>query len=192
MAKHSNKTTENQYIKAILTNDIVTLKKIYQKYFPKIFSMVKLNNGNLEDAQDVFQEAMVVILKKASQKDFNLNTEFYSYLYSVSKFIWLRQLKKKHRTEVTLDNEEGLVHEDQWELITVEGERRKLYLKFFAQLGKDCQDVLRLFFEGKKLKTIAETKNYSIEYAKRKKYKCKEELVAKIKNSDTFKELVND
>ncbi|MFC2096620.1 hypothetical protein ACFLQ3_02865, partial [Bacteroidota bacterium] len=68
-------------------------------------------------------------------------------------------------------------------------EQYKLYQKHFKRLEKDCQKLLQLFLKKVPLKEIADELGIeSQQYIKRKKYKCKEQLVRYIKSDPNFKE----
>ena len=61
MLKKQIQSTEYQYVKGVLENDPHVLKKIYQDHLSGIIAMVKKNNGSVEDAKDVFQEAILIV-----------------------------------------------------------------------------------------------------------------------------------
>lgn len=52
--------------------DSSSFELLYRFYFSSIAAYVKENNGNNEDAEDVFQEAIMVLLQKIRQSDFVL------------------------------------------------------------------------------------------------------------------------
>ena len=81
MLKKQIQSTEYQYVKGVLENDPHVLKKIYQDHLSGIIAMVKKNNGSVEDAKDVFQEAILIVYDKARQPGFELRGTFYSFLY---------------------------------------------------------------------------------------------------------------
>ena len=58
---------------------------MYKEFFPSIRYLIKTNAGLEEDAEDIFQEALYIILKKISEEDFELSSSFLTYLYSISK-----------------------------------------------------------------------------------------------------------
>lgn len=180
---------DNQWVRGVLTNDYKVLKKIYEGHLPKVAAMVKKNNGTVDEARDVFQEALVVIYKKAAEPDFKLTTTFGGYLYGVSRFIWLRQLKKKHRTEVTLDADDGYIVKEGIEERLVESEKRKLFQEKLEKLGEDCQQVLKQFFNGIALKEIAQKMGYTNDYVKKKNKKCKEKLALAVRTDRRYEEL---
>ncbi len=184
-----NKSENEFYLKGIRENDFQVLNKLYKQFLPKIISMVKKNSGSVNEAKDVFQEAIVVIFKKAGETDFKLTTSFYNYLHSVSRYIWLRQLNKKHRKEVTFDEVNGYTNEHNIEQHLIENEQKALFKEHLSLLSNECRAVLEYYFDGKSLKEIAKIMSYTEQYSKRKKYKCKEHLLKKIKEDIRFTEL---
>lgn len=118
-----------------------------------------------------------------------MTQSFYAYLYAVSRFLWLRQLKKKHREEVSLDA--TLSPEADQDIVKdiEDREQKKLFRDKLESLGKECKQLLKQFFEGIPLKQIAAELNYTENYIKKKKFNCKEELVKRIRADQRFKEL---
>lgn len=189
MATTRTKTIDQQYITGIVNNDKKILEKVYREYLSKITTMVKRNSGSPDEAKDIFQEAIIIIFRRAKEADFELTQSFYSYLYGVSRFLWLRQLKKKHRKEVSLDA--SLSPEAEQDIVKdiEEREQKKLFRDKLESLGKECKQLLKRFFEGIPLKQIATELDYTENYIKKKKYNCKEELVKRIRADQRFKEL---
>ncbi|MBK6997935.1 MAG: sigma-70 family RNA polymerase sigma factor [Lewinellaceae bacterium] len=96
------------YIKGILSNDSASLETLYRKFLPPLYGMLRRNGGSFEDAKDVFQEAIVVVFHHAARPGFQLTAPFQSYLLGIGRYIWLRQLKKNARTEVTSNGKTDL------------------------------------------------------------------------------------
>ena len=191
MLKKEVQSIEYQYIRGILGNDQQVLKKIYQDHLPGIIAMVKKNNGSIEDAKDIFQEAILIVYDKARQPGFELKGTFYSFLFGVSRFLWLRQLKKKYRKNITIDGDEGYIDEGEVNALQEKEEKWKLFHEVFVRLGEDCQKVLQYFFDGMSLKDIGEKMGYSVSYVKLKKFKCKEQFSEWMKNDRRYLELRN-
>lgn len=183
---------DHQLLQGILDNNLQILDRIYARYLPDVLAMVKNNRGSTDDARDVFQEAIVVLFKKASEPGFALTTTFGGYLFGVSRFIWMRQLKKKYRTEVTLEEDMRHIDHKNIETLLVESEKRQLFQQKLAQLGADCREVLQLFFAGKSLKDIALKKGYTEDYVKKKNKTCKEKLAALVREDPRYRELKED
>ncbi|MFC2151786.1 RNA polymerase sigma factor [Bacteroidota bacterium] len=177
-------------VEGIRSQDQQIIKNIYSVYFPTIKRYVLNNSGSEQDAKDVFQEGIIIIYRKIKDGNLNLTSSFKSYIYSVCRFIWLKQLSHNKEYVEKLDGyleyeEISDVNLDEYE----RNEQYKLYQKHFLRLEKDCQKLLQLFLKKVPLKDIAnELGIESLQYVKRKKYKCKEQLVRYIKSDPKFKE----
>lgn len=63
---------DQKYILGLISGDPEILDEIYQKYSKAIFKLVRDNNGSTQDAQDVIQESLIIVYKKARDKNFKL------------------------------------------------------------------------------------------------------------------------
>ncbi len=181
-----------EIIKGIRQHDRLVLQYVYKTYFQFIKFFVNRNSSNDDDAEDVYQHAIIIIYKKAKKEDFKINCLFKTYLYSVCRILWLKELeKKKIKIEKYWDNEDYIDLSDDILTIIEKNERYKLYQSHFLRLEEDCQKVLRLSLNKVPLKKIAQIMGYkSKDYAKKRKFKCKEKLMYSIKNDSKFNELV--
>ena len=176
-------------VEGIRNQDQQILKNVYIIYFPTIKRYVLDNKGSVQDAKDVFQEGIIIIYRKIKAGNLILSSSFKSYIYSVCRFIWIKQLSKNRENAEKLEN--YIEYEDVPDVSPDEYEKNeqyKLYQKHFKRLEKDCQKLLQLFLKKVTLKDIAEALGVgSQQYIKRKKYKCKEQLVRYIKSDPNFK-----
>ncbi len=170
------------------------LRYVYQKYYPEIRFFVIRNSGTDEDAKDVFQEALIVIYKKLKNEKLELRCSFKTYLYSVSRIVWLRSLenRKIHTSELS-ENQIHIELDDGLEGMLEEQIRYKLYQKHFLSLHVDCQEILKLFLKKVPMREIQSRMNLKSEkYVKKRKYQCKEILVKRIQNDPNYKQLKNE
>src|SRR5438477_26161 len=72
-------------------------------------SMILNNNGSADDAKDIFQETMIVLYQKARTGDFELSCQLKTYVYSVSRRLWLKRLQQMNRFAPALQNLENTV-----------------------------------------------------------------------------------
>ncbi len=188
MINYSN----DELLNGILRNDNVILQHIYKNFYYKVNLYIKKNSGDDDDANDIFQEAIIIVYRKLKANDLIINCAFETYLYSVCKFLWLKQLSRiKSENEMRIDPPtfETEFDHDFSELVE-KNERFKLYQKHFQLLGSDCQKLLQLFFDKVPLKQIAQIMGFSGEkYVKKRKFKCKEYLVTSIKQDVAFKKI---
>lgn len=159
------------------------LTRLYQ-YLPKVEQLIVSNGGSKIDAQDVFQEALIVLIKKAAQPDFTLTASVDTYLYSVCKFIWNNELRKRGKSrESELPSEIDDTAEQELGAYLEKESRIKQVEMVLRALGKRCQQVLVLFYyKAMSMVDIAKQMGLSSENsAKTQKYKCLEQAKLKLK-----------
>lgn len=174
-----------ELLNGILRNDTLVLQFIFKTFYSNINFFIKKNKGDDEDANDVFQEAIIIIYRKLKANDLVLDCNFDTYLYSISRLLWLKELeKRKIEQESIKDNHEYNedIYDDGLASTIDKNDRYRLYQKHFILLGKDCQKILQLHFDKVPLKTIADMMGFKSEkYAKKRKFSCKEYLIKSIK-----------
>jgi RNA polymerase sigma factor (sigma-70 family) len=190
MASYSNE----ELLSGILRNDSSVLRYIYKKCYQKINTFITRNSGDVDEANDIFQEAIIVIYRKLKDDNLTLkDCSFETYLYSVSKLLWLKYLKKRRNNIVIIDDiltYSDEVYDDDLIETVKKNERYKLFQDHFLKLGTDCQKILKLFFDKVPFKQIADIMGYTSEgYAKKRKHQCKEALVNNIKQDTEFKNI---
>ncbi|MBW6492075.1 MAG: sigma-70 family RNA polymerase sigma factor [Lentimicrobium sp.] len=177
-----------------LRSDFI-IKYMYQELFPMIRYLVVKNSGNDEDAEDVFQDGLIVVFKKIRDHELDLSCSFRTYIYSVCRNIWLQKLNKRKQYQREFSDIESYIDlpdkVDQFQ--EEEMEKYRLYQQHFLTLGEDCQKVLLLFMKKQSLKDIALEMGYKTEkYAKTRKYLCKEELKKRIINDPKCQKFLSD
>lgn len=189
----SESISKQEIIKGIKNSDNRIMRHIYRSYFPRISAFIIKNSGKKEDAEDVFQEALISIFRRLKAGDLEIEHGFYTYLYAICSRLWYKKTKRKDFNVTSVDDVPLSTTEE--ELVTKVIERTETYRLFqskLLQMGKDCQQVLGLHFVKKSFKEIAETMNFaSEEYARRKKYLCKKELTKLITADVRYRELAS-
>ena len=180
---------QDENLTYLLNNDPKGVKLIYDQYLPRITAIISKLGGSKDEAWEVFQESLIVILSKAKDPDFQLTSSFYTFLVSVAKFKWYNESKKKYKSSVTIDDKTTLISDDDVVSSIQKLERYKLYKQKLGEMGPSCQEILRYFLEKVPLKEIAVIMGFASENAaKQKKYKCQQKLIASIKADRNFKE----
>jgi RNA polymerase sigma factor (sigma-70 family) len=189
--------TDDQIRKGILKHDNLVLSYIYRQFFYKVNSFVRKNNGSEDDVRDTFQEAIIVIYRKLKENDLLFeNRSFEVYLFSVCRFLWLKNLQHR-KTEKEKINEilpyNSEIYDDDFEQIVEKNERFLLYQKHYRNISTDCQKILQMFFDKIPVKQIAQIMGFKSEkYVKTRKFKCKELLIERIKQDKAYKKLFED
>ncbi|MDQ7950140.1 MAG: sigma-70 family RNA polymerase sigma factor [Pedobacter sp.] len=172
---------DQRYLKALINNDATLIKEIYQKTAGKIRSFVLSNNGNADDAQDIFQEALVDIYRQAKYKDLQLTCPFEPFLLLVCKRKWLNEIKKRSILQVT-NGDDNLLHvgEDtfeQAEQLLAQQEQSRIFLAALSKLGGRCQEIIKWSMRGDAQEKVAEALGVSYGYLRKKKSECMASLI---------------
>lgn len=182
--------TDQACLAGLRRRDPCILQAIYQHYFPTLRQHVYTHGGSLEDAEDVFQEAMVVVYRKANEPDFVLSGRLHSYLLGVGKKIWLRKASRRSRQDKVQWPESVQEPELDLEAQITYHEKYQFYREKLAEMDEGCQRVLRLFCEGRSMREIAKIMGYKSEsYAKKRKFQCKQKLMELIRADQRYHEL---
>jgi len=183
--------SDEELLDGLLADNDGALNYIYKNFHPAIKRFILKNSGSAEDADDIFQDAMVVIFRKVRDEGLQLDCSLKTFLYSVCRNLWLQKLEKSKGIGVTseeIENHIELSDEMLFDFFDEENVKIKLIQDYFLELSPDCKKVLLMFFNGVSLKEIALQMGYKTEkYAKTRKFLCKENLKKKIKNDPQSK-----
>lgn len=163
-----------------------TVQFLYQAHFETISKFITNNSGTWADAQDIYQELMVLFIHLIQQNKFRGDSSIKTFLYALAKNMWLNDLKKRGRT---LKREEhyskGMKNESSITKFIETREAQKHVLDAIDALGEPCKKILILYYyENRSMKEIAGLTDYENEQVVRnKKYKCLKKLEALMFNS---------
>ena len=80
-------------INGILLGNQKIFNEIYEYEFPKVVRYVKSNSGDADQAKDIFQDAIVILVEKVQRKELDLTCSIKTYLFSISQHLWMEQLR---------------------------------------------------------------------------------------------------
>ncbi len=183
------KYTDSILIQGIRKQDSTILQYIYRKYYPSVEHLILKNRGDKQDARDIFQEAIIIVYRKSLDPEFLLESSLKTYLISISKYLWLKDLRnKKTEDEALVTYAITEVPQDLDEEFIKKHQRYKIYQENYKLLSKECQKLLSLYFKEIPIADIAKRLNYkSKNFVKKKKYECKERLIQLIKKDSRYK-----
>jgi RNA polymerase sigma factor (sigma-70 family) len=166
---------EQDLLKGLAIGDKQTIELIYRDHYNLIQSLIINNNGSADDAKDIFQEAMIVLYEKVRSGRFELNCQLKTYLYSVSKRLWLKKLSANNRFVISgADLEPSFPVEEEVEAHEKRDAEFDMMEKAIASLGEPCKSLLEAYYLNKQnMQVIAATFGYTnADNAKNQKYKC--------------------
>jgi RNA polymerase sigma factor (sigma-70 family) len=149
------------------------------RHFPAVQKMIRALGGDKEDAKDIYQEALIIFCRKVKEDNFILTAATGTYLYSVCRFLWKNEQRKRGRHPETRLNiyHDKEDEEDMQDVLEKENNLKKIE-STLKNLEERCRNLLKLFYYEKlNMKTIAEKMGFSSEkIAKNQKYKCLEKV----------------
>lgn len=179
MNKDKPRETDNELIEGLKTGNSGDLKSIYSSCYPVIKSLVLRNNGSEYEAKDVFQDALVLLFEKLQQPGFTLTCSVKTFIYAVSKRLWLKKWnEKKIRVYDTQFEAEPESMDGIFETMIQEESLMARMNKAVEELGEPCATLLKDFYiRDLSMADIAGKMGYTnAENAKNQKYKCLQRL----------------
>ena len=180
---------DNSYfIEGILNSDERVIREIYTSYFSHVLSFVMKNNGNREDAEDVFQAALLQISARIKVRELTtINSPFGGYLFGACKNLWRRELKKKIKRVTTYEKVELVNEVSEMADAVLEQEKWDLFEEKLMLLSETCKELMKLFFLKMPYRKIQTMFSYSSEdVARQRVFKCKKRLIELIRRDSRY------
>lgn len=180
----------NDYIKGLIENNPKILRQIYIDFSEKVKNYILKQGGSVDDAKDIFQDALIVIYKKATKEDFELTSQFSTYLLGVCRFLFFNKNKKNRNNHVTNEELEKFNYENNLEKSILDKEKHEIFESNFQKLGQLCRDLLESYFARMNMEEIATKLNLKNAHTTRnRKYRCQKELEKLIQADMRYREL---
>jgi RNA polymerase sigma factor (sigma-70 family) len=188
--------TDEEIIAGLRKRDNRVLQYIYKNSFIPVRQLILSNAGSENDAEDIFQEALIVIFKKIrDEAKFKLTAAFTTYVYSISRLLWLKHLREIKKIEIdplNRDHEERIEFEEP-SPVQDKDLRVAIYQRALLKIPEDCQKILQLTAQDITSKEIARQLGFRSEsYVRKRRHFCKEFLVNKIKEDPDYQAMMED
>ena len=172
------KARKDREILTVLRNDRNSaFQEIYARFYGMIAHLIRQNSGTESDAEDIFQDTVVVLYEQVQSANLTLTCTLKTYVYSIARNLWLKELRKRKSFAKWKDYEKH-VEIDHSGGDEVEDGRMERVTMAIKNLGEKCRSILTLFYyHNKDMKDIAEELGYTnSDNAKNQKYKCMKQL----------------
>lgn len=172
--------TDSEVILGILNNSEIALKRLYIAYFPMVLQLIINNNGDEDDAKDIYQEAIIVLYNKVKAGDFELSSKLKTYIYSICRRLWLKRLSQINRYGGDIRDFQEFLPADTDEF-DQHNDRDMQFGKMESALrllGEPCKTIVEDFYiNNRSMQDICERFGYTnADNAKTQKYKCLQRL----------------
>lgn len=183
-------TKDITYLKALLSEDSVVISELYTTTLPKVKKFVIQNKGNEQDAEDVFQKALIQIAVRYKKNPFSITTNFKAFLFTACKNLWRRELNKSSRWVTNDVYKEHIYEKNDDALALLEQERLELFQAALNLSSENCKAILKMFFNDVPYSEMVSDLGYNSEIVARQRvFKCKKKLIEMIKGSSRFNDL---
>lgn len=162
--------TDASIIQLLRSSDFSGAMKGVYRYFPAIRQYIFRHRGNVEDAEDIFQDALLILQQKLTDTRFELSSSLQAYLMGIVRNCWHQELRRRQQlppgTEIDVPMEIAINEE-----MAMQQAQSAFHL-----LGEKCRELLILFYyRQKSYREIAQLLSFSDErVAKNQKYRCLE------------------
>jgi len=142
-----------RYLVALREGNNRLIAEIYQQHAGSVRTWVVRNSGTVAEAQDIFQEGLLALYRKAQDAGFVLTCPLGGLLFQICRNLWLNQLREKKREDkVRIVESERYTYDaatvSQLEAVEEENLRQRKLEAAFTQLSELCQRLMRLLAAG--------------------------------------------
>lgn len=169
-----------EFVNQLKTGISTYYNELYSSYYPTIQRFILKNNGTIEDAQDIFQDMILVLIKKLDKDNFELTASLKTYIYAICKNLWYKRLNSAHfKYTIELDEELSETLYDEFsKAIEEEKSMRDTLHLMMSKITHHCNRLINaMFFQHKQVEEIQKEFGYSTAHnAQNQKYKCIQQL----------------
>jgi len=150
---------------------------LYKKAFPVVARYVARMGGSLEEAQDIFQDTLVIYYEKVASAQSESIVNEKAYLLGIAKRLWLQHYKAGLKNQPLNDFDIEVVPDQQ-------PATNKL-LHYLETTGKKCMELLKAYYyDYLPVGDVATLFGYSGPHsATVAKYKCLEKVRETVKQN---------
>lgn len=174
--------SDDLLINKLKDEDNTSFELLYKFYFPSVANYIRQNAGNNTDAEDIFQESILVLLQKVRQPDFALSSSLKTYVYAIAKNLWLKRLRDNKLVTPHEDFDfDDMVDDASQANFDEPNQAATEEYKVKGWLGKitqRCQQILEsIFFFNEPIENLMVKMGWKNKHtAANQKYKCIEQI----------------
>lgn len=172
-------TTDSRILDLIRNGDEEALAWLYKANQKAITAYVTRNHGTADDAEDMLQEALIVLWERVRTGRFEYTAKLSTFIYATVKNMWARELARRRREQPAIEDLNLTIADDPSVLDDlIQSEQAEKVRNALNRLGDPCKKLLMLYYwEELSMEEIAEEMGFAnAQTVKSKKYQCKEML----------------
>jgi RNA polymerase sigma factor (sigma-70 family) len=183
--------TDIEIIECLRNRQSYVVHYLSDRYLPMIRLLVTQMGGTSEDARDIFQEGLMIMLEKIDNREFTLTCKFKTFLYCICENLWKLVLVKRQtaanyfRRRVEADDNDDLAELMDNKFCT------EIFRSVYESLDPVSKLILKLYWEEMSPQEIADKLGYTNGYVRKKKCQAQAELTDKVKRHPDYIRVVN-
>ena len=158
---------------------------------PMIRLMVYQKGGTLEDARDIFQDGLIIMLEKLDNEAFTLTCKFKTFLYCVCENLWKSVLEKRQAAANYITRRSEPEHENDFTELIDHEMYQEIFRNVFETLDPISKKILKLYWQEVSPQEIAEKLGYTYGYVRKKKCEAQSELTEKVKKHPGYMRIMS-
>ena len=172
------------------------LSHLYDNTLPKVRKYILKNSGNRDEANDIFQDAVIIFFSKVKENKFDSKMDVDAFIYTVARNLWIDKARRERRM-VNYDHVGQFEHQTDFNnqlTDMIDKEKTGAMRKVFEMLDEKCQKILHYYiYEKRSMREISQLMGYSSEdVVKTNHYRCKQYLGKLVKSSPELVSLLRN
>jgi RNA polymerase sigma factor (sigma-70 family) len=183
--------TDTEIIECLRNRQSYVVRYLWERYIPMVRLMISRTGGTFEDAKDVFQDSLIIMLEKIDSREFALTCRFKTYLFSVCENLWKTVLQKRHAASNYINRR--IIDENETDISEAMESRlyEEIFTEVFETLDTSSKNILKLFWQDVSLQEIADKLGYQYGYVKKKKSEAQAEITRKVKSHPGYMKIMS-
>lgn len=178
---------DQQYIEALRLHHSQLIEEVYRKSAPGIKNFLLSKGATIEEAGDIFQEAIIDVYKLAQNEHFKLTCPLDAFLLLICKRKWINQAEKNKRQGVTKRVDDGYTwvasgDDEAAALYADTLEKEAVVVAMLQKISDRCREIIMGSYTDKPQQQLADELGVSYAYLRKKKSLCMAELISLVRN----------
>jgi len=182
--------SDSEIIECLRKRQSYVVQYLSDRYLPMIRLMIFQSGGTHEDAHDIFQDGLIILLEKLDDPGFVLSCKFKTYLYCVCENLMKRLLEKRKAAANYFARREEEEPEIDFSESLDQGLCDELFSAVFETMDPVSKTILNLYWQDISAQDIADKLGYTYGYVRKKKCEAQNELTDKIKQHPSYKSIM--
>ncbi len=170
--------TDQQTFLGLRARDNHAYEILYKFYYPSVRNFILKNNGTADDAKDIFQETLCVLLEKVPKDDFTLTSSLKTYIFAISSNLWLKRLRDSNKmVKSDVDVYEKYLTDYEEAEADIHESNAARAMNVFKIITNKCITLLKaIFYDEKNMDSVTKEFGYTNKHnAQNQKFKCLEQ-----------------